>query len=80
MGDEDGDMAVFGLSADPTIAMRNGAPLREMNMGTSVYATPVVYRNVLYLPTKSHLFAITEGANDKNSGGNRTGNSPKTGN
>ena len=80
MGHGDGDVSVFRLSADPKIAMRNGAPLREMNMDTSIHGTPVVLRNVLYIPAKAQLFAIAEGANDKNVGGNGTGESPKTGN
>ena len=67
-GDEDGEVAVFRLSADPKVAMRNGAPLREMSMGNSIFGTPVVLDNVLYVSTKSQLFAITEGANDKKRG------------
>ena len=32
--------------------------LAEINMGNSVYSTPVVANNVLYIANKTHLFAI----------------------
>jgi outer membrane protein assembly factor BamB len=36
VADEDGDVAIFGLSDDPKIAMADGnAPLGEINMGNS---------------------------------------------
>lgn len=57
IGDEDGDVAVFKLSADPA----DGEPIEEINMGNSVYSTPIVANGVLYIANKTHLFAITEG-------------------
>ncbi len=60
IGDEDGDVAVFRLSADPKVAMPDGQPLAEINMGNSVYTTPIVAGGVLYISNKTHLFAIAE--------------------
>ena len=31
-------------------------------MGNSIYSTPIVAGNTLYIANKSHLFAIQEGA------------------
>ncbi len=58
IGDEDGDVAVFKISSDPTIAMPNGAPVSETNMGNSTYGTPSVANNVLFLANKANLYAI----------------------
>lgn len=55
VGDEDGDVTVFRLSPSP---LGEQLPINEINMGTSVYQTPIVANNVLYIPTKSRLFAI----------------------
>ena len=54
LGDEDGDVAVFALS--PTKKL-----LAENNVQESVYSAPVVAGGVLYISTRSHLFAITPG-------------------
>ena len=51
IGDEDGDVAVFELS--PQLKL-----LAENNMGDSVYSTPVVADNILYITSRSRLFAI----------------------
>jgi hypothetical protein len=32
--------------------------LGEINMGNSVYSTPIVADNVLYIANRTHLFAI----------------------
>jgi outer membrane protein assembly factor BamB len=63
IGDEDGDVAIFRHSADPNVAMKDDGGSMvphygEINMGNSVYSTPVVAGNVLYIANKSHLFAI----------------------
>ncbi|HEX7447428.1 MAG TPA: PQQ-binding-like beta-propeller repeat protein, partial [Pirellulales bacterium] len=63
VGDEEGKLSIFGLSSDPDVAMKkddNGdrQPLHQIDMGNSVYSTPVVANNVLYVSNKSHLFAI----------------------
>ena len=52
MGDEDGEVAIFAHPSE------DGAPIAEINMGTSVYSTPVVANGVLYISTKDRLFAI----------------------
>jgi len=63
IGDEDGDVAIFRHSADPEVAMESGEPYYgEINMGNSVYSTPIVADNVLYIANRTHLFAIEEGA------------------
>ncbi len=51
IGDEDGDICVFELSPELNL-------ISEINMGSSVYSTPVVANNVLYIANKDHLFAI----------------------
>jgi outer membrane protein assembly factor BamB len=51
LGDEDGDVAVMK-------AGRVAEVLSEVNFGNSVYSTPVVANGVLYVMTRSHLFAI----------------------
>jgi outer membrane protein assembly factor BamB len=51
-GDEDGDIAIFDVSP------KAHKPLSEVNMNNSVYTTPVVANNVLYIANKTHLFAI----------------------
>lgn len=65
--DEDGDVAIFPLSINPRNVRKreepkpgeiNYVPLRECNMINSVYTSPVFANNVLYIATKSRLFAI----------------------
>ncbi len=51
LGDEDGDVAVFRLSSEMEM-------LSEINMGNSVYSTPIVAGGVLYIANRTHLFAI----------------------
>jgi outer membrane protein assembly factor BamB len=68
IGDEDGDVSIFRLSADPKVAMKDWdgemVPINadedgyEVNMGNSVYSTPVVANDVLYIASKNRLFAI----------------------
>ncbi len=53
LGDEDGDMVV--LKAGRKLQL-----LSEVNMGSSVYTTPVAKDGVLYIATRSKLFAISE--------------------
>jgi outer membrane protein assembly factor BamB len=52
IGDEDGDVAIFRLTPE------QHEPIAEINMGNSVYSTPIVANNVLYIANKTHLFAI----------------------
>lgn len=63
IGDEDGDVSIFHHSADPTVAMKDDGgemvpALGEINMGNSVYSTPIVANNILYISNRTHLFAI----------------------
>lgn len=61
IGDEDGDVTIFKLSPEKEILSIDeyGDP-GPINMGNSVYSTPIVADNVLYITNKTHLFAITE--------------------
>ena len=64
IGDEDGEISVFKHAADPSEAMREEdgemVPFYgTRNMGASVYGTPIVAGNVLYIGNQTHLFAIT---------------------
>ncbi|QDU87010.1 outer membrane biogenesis protein BamB [Pirellulimonas nuda] len=63
IGDEDGDVAIFRHSADPKVAMKeDGGEMTphfgEINMSNSVYSTPIVVDNVLFISNRTHLFAI----------------------
>lgn len=51
IGDEDGDITVLKHGKELEI-------ISEINMGNSVYSTPVVANGVLYIANKSHVFAI----------------------
>ena len=51
VGDEEGKVTVFKLGKEKDI-------LAENNMGNSVYSTPVVANDILYIANKTHLFAI----------------------
>jgi outer membrane protein assembly factor BamB len=64
IGDEDGEISIFKHSADPSEAMKEEdgemVPFYgTRNMGASVYGTPIVAGNVLYIGNQTHLFAIT---------------------
>lgn len=52
IGDEDGEVAVFTNSAQPQ------EPLAEVSMMNSVYSTPIISHNVMYIANRTHLFAI----------------------
>jgi outer membrane protein assembly factor BamB len=56
VGDEDGDISVFRLSKEEEL-------IAENPMSSSVYSTPVVANNTLFIADKDHLFAI--GAQDE---------------
>jgi len=58
IGDEDGDVVVLQ-------AGRQKKVLAEMNMGSSVYSTPVPADGVLFLNSRNQLFALAEGAGKK---------------
>ena len=54
IGDEDGDIAVLK-------AGRKMELLFETNMGTAVYTTPVAKDGIIYVASRTKLFAIEEG-------------------
>jgi hypothetical protein len=56
MGDEQGEVAIFEHLG------QSHEPIAELDMGTSVYTTPVVANGVLYISSKDKLFAIEENA------------------
>ena len=51
IGDEDGDVTILEAS-------RTKKQIAEMNMGSSVYCTPVAANGVLYVVNRNQLFAI----------------------
>ncbi|MDA7951433.1 MAG: PQQ-like beta-propeller repeat protein, partial [Pirellulaceae bacterium] len=51
IGDEDGDISIFTLADEEDL-------LDEINMGNSVYSTPIFANGVLYIANRSHLYAI----------------------
>ena len=53
IGDEDGDITVLH-------AGRTKEVLTEVNMGNTVYSTPVLANGTLYIMTRSHIYAIAE--------------------
>ena len=55
LGDQDGDVAVFKAAAE----MKK---ISEIDMGGSVYSTPVPANGVLYIMTSSELYAVAAGA------------------
>lgn len=62
IGDEDGDIAIYALSADPKLSLKPndeyGEPAREIYMQSSVQSTPIVANDVLFISDRSHLYAI----------------------
>jgi outer membrane protein assembly factor BamB len=55
--DEDGKVAIFALARE-----KKQLNSEEITMGKSVYTSPVVANDTLYVANKSFLFAIKEGA------------------
>jgi outer membrane protein assembly factor BamB len=60
IGDQDGEIAVFGLSSDPKVAMPSGMPLQEIDCGKSINGTMNVSNNVMYIVTHGELIAVGE--------------------
>ncbi len=54
-GDEDGDVVVLAAGKEKKL-------LAEMNLGSSVYSTPVPANGVLYICSRNQIFALAEGA------------------
>ena len=55
IGDEDGDITIFELSKELNIMADN-------NMINSIYSTPIVANNTLFISNKSTVFALQHGA------------------
>lgn len=53
IGDEDGDVTIFKHGTEMEV-------IAEHNMGNSVYTTPVVANNVLYISSRTNLYAIQQ--------------------
>ena len=53
LGDEDGDVAILKAGKEKKL-------LGEMNMGSSVYSTPVPANGTLFIANRNQLFAIAE--------------------
>ena len=51
LGDEDGDVVVMQAGKEKKV-------LAEMNMGSSVYSTPVPAGGVLYIANRNQLYAL----------------------
>jgi outer membrane protein assembly factor BamB len=60
IGSEDGEMAVFKLSADPLQAKPGGKPLTKSAMNASIYATPAAANNTLFVVSRGQLVAIKD--------------------
>jgi outer membrane protein assembly factor BamB len=54
MGNEDGDLMIFRAGKEKKI-------IGKINMGGSVYTTPVAANGVLYVTTREKLYAIQQG-------------------
>jgi outer membrane protein assembly factor BamB len=52
LGDEDGDVVILAAGKELKV-------IKENNMGSSVYATPVAANGTLYIMNRSELYAIT---------------------
>jgi outer membrane protein assembly factor BamB len=57
LGDEDGDVVVLKLGKELK-------QISEVQMGYSIYSTPVPANEVLYIMTSRHLYAIAGGADE----------------
>lgn len=58
--DEDGEVAILRLSADPKIAMPDGKSIAEINVGDSIHSSPVYANGTLYVAANDRLYAISE--------------------
>ena len=64
LGDEDGDIAVLKAGKEMEL-------LGEINMGSSLYTTPVARDGVLYILTRNRLFAIADGTSSPSANAGR---------
>src|SRR5215204_897765 len=55
LGDEDGDVVIMQAGREKKV-------LAEINMGSSVYSTPIPANGALFITNRNFLFALAEGA------------------
>ncbi|MDQ3685176.1 MAG: PQQ-binding-like beta-propeller repeat protein [Acidobacteriota bacterium] len=55
LGDEDGDVVVMQTGKEKKL-------LTELNMGSSVYSTPIPANGAIFITNRNQLFALAEGA------------------
>ena len=55
LGDEDGDVTILQHGREMKV-------INEVNMGSSVYATPVPANGTLFIMNRNQLWALAEGA------------------
>jgi outer membrane protein assembly factor BamB len=55
ISDEDGDVTIFKHGTEQEM-------IGEINMGSSVYSTPIVANDTLYIANRNRIYAIREGA------------------
>jgi len=55
VSDEDGDISIFKLS-------KEFEQIGEINMGSSVFTTPIVANDTIFIANRNRIFAIKEGA------------------
>ena len=71
IGDEEGDISVFPLTADRQKALIQieedewQPALGEIKMENSVYSTPIIANDVLFIANRTHLFAISYPGEDQ---------------
>ncbi|MFQ5733678.1 MAG: PQQ-binding-like beta-propeller repeat protein [Planctomycetaceae bacterium] len=66
IGNRQGDVSIFPLTTDPKKALKMGAmglepAINTVDMRNSVYTTPIVANNVLFITNRNRLFAISKG-------------------
>lgn len=67
IGDEDGDIAVLKAGTEPHVeeGSKEVSPIYETNMGAAVYTTPIAKDGVIYVASRTKLFAIQDGIEGK---------------
>jgi outer membrane protein assembly factor BamB len=69
LGDEDGDVVVLATGKEKKL-------IREINMGSSVYCSPVPANGALYIVNRNQLFCIREGATSTPAPAPKAGTTP----
>jgi outer membrane protein assembly factor BamB len=71
LGDEDGDVVIMAEGKVKKV-------IAEINMGSSVYSTPVPANGVLYISNRNQLYALSEAAAPKTTSTAGKATAPKT--